>query len=142
MNYKKIVCAALVMGACSVSAFAMAQELTSFQYFERGVLNQARANIEKAVEDYNRALELDATYAPSYYNRGICLIKLGDKEKAFADFNKAIEMNTKYVSAYINRGEYYLEKGDKEKALADFNTALLYAPQNKQALADKAKAEQ
>ncbi|MDO4177863.1 MAG: tetratricopeptide repeat protein [Phascolarctobacterium sp.] len=141
MNFKKVFCSALVMGACMSCAIGSA-ELTSFQYFERGVLSQANANVSEAIENYNKALELDANYAPSYYNRGVCLTTLGESEKALADFNKAIELNEKYVSAYNSRGEYYLAKGDKEKALADFNKALTYAPTNKEALALKAKCAQ
>jgi len=141
MDFKKIICGAVVMGACMASVSAFAQELTSFQYFERGVLSQARNNITEAIANYDKALELDASYPPSYYNRGVCLTVTGDKEKALADFNKAIELKEDYVSAYNKRGEYYLAAGDKEKALADFNKALAYAPSNIQALAGKAKCD-
>ncbi|MDO4178630.1 MAG: tetratricopeptide repeat protein [Phascolarctobacterium sp.] len=138
MNIKKIICSTLVMGTCLVSAVAFA-EPTSYQYFEKGVLSQARDKVVEAIAYYDKSVELNPTYAPSFYNRGVCLKAVGEKEKAFADFNKAIELNEKYVSAYNKRGEYYLENGDKEKALADFNKALTYAPQNKEALALKAK---
>ncbi|MDO4179570.1 MAG: tetratricopeptide repeat protein [Phascolarctobacterium sp.] len=140
MDYKKFVSSGLVISTCMFSAVAMA-ELPACRYFERGVLFQARAKVTEAIENYSKAIELDASYAPSYYNRGVCLTTFGESEKALADFNKAIELNDKYVSAYTRRGEYYLAKGDKEKAIADCNKALSYAPTNKAALALKAKCE-
>ena len=141
MNFKKIICGALVAGACMASLPAMAGELSALQYFERGVLSQTHDKIDEAIGNYNKAAELDANYAPTFYNRGICLSKMGEKELALADFNRAIELNPKYVAAYINRGNYYLEAGDKAKAAADYDAALAVVPSNKQALEGKAKCQ-
>ena len=50
----------------------------------------------KAIEDYNKAIELNSEYALAYNNRGLCYKKLGETEKAKKDFQKAAELDLQY----------------------------------------------
>lgn len=83
---------------------------------------------EKALSDFNRAIELDPNYDQTYYNRGVVKAHLGDKEGAMKDFNKAIELKPDYAQAYSNRGATRYEMGDPEGALKDFSKAIEYKP--------------
>ncbi len=44
---------------------------------------------EKAIEDYDKAIEIDPQYAEAYYNRGSAYDILGQSEQARQDYAKA-----------------------------------------------------
>jgi tetratricopeptide (TPR) repeat protein len=48
---------------------------------------------DHAIDDYNKAIEINPKDAAAYYNRGNAYEKKGDKARAIADFSKAIEIN-------------------------------------------------
>ncbi len=49
--------------------------------------------LDKAIADYSKAIELDSSYALAYYNRGIAYYNTGQSDLAIADFNKAIQLS-------------------------------------------------
>ena len=61
-------------------------------------------NFSEAVEDFDRAAELNPNYADIYINRGIVYVEMKN-----------------YFPNYKNRGLIYFELGDYEKALSDFD---------------------
>jgi tetratricopeptide (TPR) repeat protein len=50
---------------------------------------------DRAIADYNKAIELDPKHAVAYYNRGIAYSDKGDNDHAIADFRKSLELFTK-----------------------------------------------
>ena len=54
----------------------------------------ARENkFQKAIIEYNKAIELDANYFMGYINRGSAYAKSGKENKAMIDYNNVIEIN-------------------------------------------------
>ena len=76
-----------------------------------------------ALEDYNKAIEINPKLAKAFYNRGSVKYNLGDKQGAIQDFNKAIEINPKFAEAFNNRGNAKYDIGDKEGACLDWSKA-------------------
>ena len=89
----------------------------------RGIGYTFTSQFDKAIADYNKAIELKLDYAQAYNNRGGVWIKKGDYEKAIDDFNKAIEINPKYTGAYYNRGDAYFSLDNKSSACDDWRKA-------------------
>ncbi len=48
---------------------------------------------EGAIEDFNKAIELDPEDNYSFYLRAYCYFELGDFESAIDDLNKSIELD-------------------------------------------------
>lgn len=84
----------------------------------------AESNINKAMDYYNRCINLNPIFAEAYNNRGILKHNTGDLEGALVDFTEAINHRRKYAEALNNRGIIYLEKGEMNKAELDFNEAI------------------
>ena len=63
----------------------------AYLYYNRGNAYAAGNDLEKAVEDYTRALELDPQLAEAYYNRGMSKLKLKKNNEAILDLGKAGE---------------------------------------------------
>jgi tetratricopeptide (TPR) repeat protein len=90
----------------------------------RGFALQSRGYPDRALEDYDRALELDSGYADAYNNRGNIHTNWGEFDQAISDYNKAIELRPKDPVAYNNRSLAYKVKGDFGQAIADCSKAI------------------
>lgn len=71
-------------------------------YFLRGNIYADYRMSGKAMEDYNRALELKPDWAEVYNNRGILFFDTGQWEAARADFKKAEELDQNFEEAHLN----------------------------------------
>ena len=76
-------------------------------YLRRALVKNNRKEYERAMVDFNRAIQLDARNADAHDGRGVAYAALGDPVKAHADFDRAIEFDPKLASAYRHRGENY-----------------------------------
>ena len=61
-------------------------------YYNRGTAYALLRKFKQAIQDFNKAIELNPNYAAAYNNRAYCYQELGDKAKAQADFAKAKEL--------------------------------------------------
>ena len=76
-------------------------------YNNRGNAYIKQGNIQQAISDFNKAIEIYPNYAEAYYNRGTIYDKQGNSTQAISDLSRAIEINSNYVKAYYNRGTIY-----------------------------------
>jgi tetratricopeptide (TPR) repeat protein len=97
-------------------------------YNSRGQYYYENKQYDKALNDFNRAVEIDPTYAKAWYNRANVFDETGDYALAIDDFTQAIALERGYTMAYNNRGLAYRHAGDYEKAVADFTMVLSLDP--------------
>lgn len=99
-------------------------------YYLRGLYYNAASWIPKnnllALDDINKAIELDNENEDYFIKRGEIKLELNKNESAMKDFNKAIKINPDSVKAYSNRGQLkknlkdfrgYLEDQSKKNKL-------------------------
>jgi len=77
----------------------------------------------EAINDYNKAIELNPKHSKAYYNRGLAKGELKDYRGAIQDFNKAIELNPNYAKAYYNRGIAKILLGQEDNGCLDLSKA-------------------
>jgi serine/threonine protein kinase len=99
-------------------------------YFRQGILRDEEFHdFSGALDNYNKAIELNPKYAEAYRNRGwLKYMELDDVSGALTDFNKAIELNPQDAKVYYNRGSLN-EIDDVSRALADYSKAIELNPQ-------------
>ncbi|CAK9068348.1 unnamed protein product [Durusdinium trenchii] len=108
---------------------------------DSGFSKDCPGKYEEAIEDYNRAIELDPNYAVAFCNRGIAKGKLGRYEEAIEDcnraielaiedFNRAIELDPNYAMSFCMRGSSVRLLGNHEAAIRDLDKALELEPEN------------
>lgn len=73
-------------------------------FFYRGVANQALENLDEAILDYTKSLELNPKMTDAYYNRAKILLSRKDIEnpdinRAISDLEKALELDENFVDA-------------------------------------------
>ncbi len=97
-------------------------------YNNRGVVYRSRENLNQALLDYSRAIEINPDYDQAYYNRGIVYRSQENLNQAILDYNRAIEINPNYADAYNNRGVAYRHQGNLNQAILDFSQAIEINP--------------
>lgn len=97
-------------------------------YINRGLAYQNKGNLEQALLDYNKAIEIDSNYAQAYNNRGLLYYAREDFTQAIADYSKAIEIKPNYAKAYYNRATAYAAIKEYTRAIADCNKAIEINP--------------
>jgi tetratricopeptide (TPR) repeat protein len=103
-------------------------EKLAFAYNLVGNEKKSRADLEGALADYQKAIELHPQSAEAYNNRAGIKRKQGRLDEALADYDKAIELNPALAVAYANRGLVRKAKGDVAGALADYNKGIELDP--------------
>ena len=101
-------------------------------YFYRGIAQYHEDEDEAALEDYNKAIELDNRFAEAYHARGLLHYRNEDQQPALADLNKAIYHAPDFGDAYRNRGVLYLNDNMVDSGVRDLETALLIYQRNRQ----------
>ncbi len=86
--------------------------------------NNFKGEFALAVEDYNKAIELNPKDAASYLNRGRAYSGKKNYDLAILDYNKTIELNPQDSTAYFNRGDAYEKKGNVQQAVGDYQKAV------------------
>lgn len=97
-------------------------------YSIRGIAYALSGDLDKAISDYNKAIEINPSFTETYSNRGNAYSDSGNFKKAVSDYNKAIELDPKFASAYTNRGNAYFRFGNYKEAVSDYNRALALNP--------------
>jgi tetratricopeptide (TPR) repeat protein len=103
---------------------------TASAYDRRAQFRKVTGDLDGALADYNRAIELDAKDAAAYNGRGNVKKAKHDLDGALADYSRAIELNGGNAVAYYNRAITRQDKGDLDGALTDFGPAIQLDPKN------------
>jgi tetratricopeptide (TPR) repeat protein len=109
-------------------AGALASEVLN--HFNLGVTFYNQREFAKAIQAYQKVIELDPAYVEAYNNLGIIYQMTGDVDRAFGAYQRATEINPRYEKGYNNLGILLLLKGRDEEALEAFRKALAINPNN------------
>lgn len=85
----------------------------------------------EAVQEYQKALNLEEGYADIRTKMAVCLREKGDLKGALAELTKAVKVNSKYPDAYIQQGITYYAMGKKAEARKSWKIAEKKFPANK-----------
>lgn len=95
---------------------------------------------EKALEDFDNAIELGYTESHAYSSRGLFHAAMGNYADAIADYDKAIEIDPEDIAPIINRAAARISKGDFVAAVADYTLAISKKPNSASLLHQRAIA--
>jgi tetratricopeptide (TPR) repeat protein len=80
--------------------------------------------VEKALQDFTKAISLDYTYAEPFLNRGILYYNTGRPEQALADFNRFLELKPDNPDGLLNRANTLSTLERFNEAIPDYNKYL------------------
>ncbi|MCY7275518.1 MAG: tetratricopeptide repeat-containing serine protease family protein, partial [Phormidesmis sp. CAN_BIN44] len=100
-------------------------------YYLRASIARQKGDIQAAINDYSKAIELDSNFIDAYFSRGLAW-EAKDFPKAIADFDEIIARPSGdlKIYAYNNRGATRADLGDKQGALEDYTQAIRLDPKS------------
>ncbi len=98
--------------------------LRSYLYGEVGSIWMTYKHYDRAVEFFQKRVQLDTIAVGASFNLATCLMQLEEYEKAVSVLRKAIARNPKYPPAYINMGFCYFQMKDFDAGRKEFETAI------------------
>ena len=91
-------------------AFAYNKEFE--KYREEGLRAQQEGLLQEALNDYNRAIEVDSTDPRIYNDMGVVYERMGNLYEAKRNYLKALEINEHFLPACSNLAYLYKKQGD------------------------------
>jgi tetratricopeptide (TPR) repeat protein len=92
------------------------KEKQAEKHFKQGFGYQDQSNLDKAIEEYKKATELNPNHLQAHMNLGTVYIEQKKYDQAIEEFGTVVKLNYYWGKAHYNLGYIYLLKGEKEKA--------------------------
>lgn len=101
-------------------------------YYLKGVIDNYRGKYERALGNFDRAIELKSSsnLYKFYLGRGVSYLNLMEYDHALNDFTTTIEMNDTVAGAYHGRAMVNYELRDYSAAVSDFLKTLDFSKGN------------
>lgn len=96
----------------------------------RGLAYQGLNELDKALDDFSNALELDDKNPEFSLNRANAFLGRKQYERARDDFSRAIALAPRSAAAYAGRARANQEAGSSDLAIADYRKLLELEPRN------------
>jgi tetratricopeptide (TPR) repeat protein len=108
----------------------------------RGIEKGKKGDLDGAIADFTRAIQLNPKDDAPYYNRAQAKWLKKDAAGAIADYTRAIELGSTNPAAYNNRGNARAENNDRDGAIADYTRAIELKPDYARAYYNRAVTKQ
>jgi tetratricopeptide (TPR) repeat protein len=99
-----------------------------------------KGDMDRAIADLNKAIELDPKNVTAFENRGTLFVRSGKPDRAIEDYNEAIRLDPHYAQAYADRGVAYYVKGDHARAIDNYSEAIRLDPKHAVSYSNRAAA--
>jgi len=104
------------------------------RYFQHNMIREALASYEKAIE-------INPSYANGHFNRGVVLANCNNHDAAIQAYSRAINLDPNYADAYLNRGNSFCYIHDFKSAIDDYTTCLIIDPSSELAAENREYAK-
>lgn len=110
---------------------APTNNLSAYEWFSKGYEAQTISrDLNKAIECYTKAIELDKNYVTAYNNRGSAYDEIQQYENALKNFTLALEMEPENAITLNNLGLAYEHSGLLDKAIEMYAKSIAIQPRN------------
>jgi len=110
--------------------FSQKWQMSSADLLNMGLAYSMMGFRDKAIELYDKSLEMDPANKYTLNNKGLALVVLNRFEEAMALFEKAIAVDSNFPYSYNYRGLTKMELGFNEEGLQDIRHAFSLDPDN------------
>lgn len=97
-------------------------------YTNLGVAHLEKGEIDEAINNSRKALDLYPKYAEAHYNLGNALLKKGETDEALAQCNEAVALTPNDPDSHVALGNALLAKGHVDEAIEHYSRALQLYP--------------
>lgn len=103
-------------------------------YLIRAVTFEKLSQLNEAIQDYSKVIELNPDFTEAYSRRGTLHLEFSkDYDKAVGDFTKFIQSNNADISAYLSRAKAYVALEEYIDAITDYDKVISLQPDQSEA---------
>ena len=102
--------------------------IRAYLHYSQGRMKVNAEDYKEAINDFDKAIQLNPNLAIFYSGRGAAKHGLGNSEGAIADFDTAIRLTPEFVSAYYARAIAKLKLNDYKSAIIDLDKTIEIDP--------------
>jgi len=106
------------------------QQSKSEQHNNLGAKYYQQGKLEKAIKEFQRAIEINPFYAEAYNNLGAVYLDKEEYKKAIQHLQKAIEIDSSYGFPHYNLAIALHYLGKDEEAIAELKEAIWLNPRS------------
>lgn len=85
---------------------------------------ESRLDNRKAIDFFDRAIEINPDYPEAWLNKGVALVALGRHQDAIHAYDQAIALKPDYADAHLNRGSALLDLKQHQGAIESYDAAI------------------
>ena len=93
-----------------------------------GILYNQLGKPQKAINCFEKAIQINPNSANAYYSLGVIFAQLGESQKAISYYEKAIQINPNSANAYYSLGVIFAQLGESQKAISCYEKAIQINP--------------
>jgi len=102
-------------------------------YSNMGIIYHESGDVGRAMANYNKALQINPSYAKGHTNLAIALIKLGKLDDALPHFERAVSLEPENAEFHTNFGQALKNARRLDEAVGHFRRALELDPRYERA---------
>jgi lipoprotein NlpI len=107
---------------------------------DRGIAYHRTGRDDRAIEDYDRAIQLAPNDAHAFDNRGNAYFGMGEFDRAIQDYDRSIQLAPHSARAFDNRGSAYYCQGQIDDAIRDYDESIRIDASNADAFENRGNA--
>ncbi len=111
-----------------------------FSYRVRAALSSDRTDFDRALDDWNKVVELEPEDPSSYFGRGNIRLTRREWAKAVGDFTQTIKLDSEHADAHRARAFAWLAQHSFDQAIADCGDAIKLDPEDERTLVIRGRA--
>ncbi|KAG4304460.1 hypothetical protein PORY_002170 [Pneumocystis oryctolagi] len=100
------------------------ESLQSRAYNMSGTFKFIQGNTHEALEDFNKAIEIDPNDTQNYIKRASVHMELGDRSSTWSDFETAKSVNPNDPDIYYHRGQMHFITGEFSEAAKNYQKSI------------------
>ena len=93
-----------------------------------GILYNQLGKPQKAINCFEKAIQINPNSANAYYSLGVIFTQLGESQKAINYYEKAIQINPNFANAYYSLGVIFAQLEESQKAISCYEKAIQINP--------------
>ncbi|CAK0895579.1 unnamed protein product, partial [Prorocentrum cordatum] len=93
-------------------------------YEARGLVHRDMGDFQRALDDFDRVVELKPEEGRHYYNRGVVYHRMGQEQDAIENLTKAVNLGCADAAVFSERGLAWRALGNMAQAVIDLTSAI------------------
>lgn len=117
-----------------LAAYSNFENVSAEYHYQRGTLEDARGEYEKAMQHYQTAVELDPGHLEARFALAYACDLRGDEETALTHYKELVRIQPTHVNALLNLSVLYEDHGEYDKSSLCIEAVLRSHPNHPKAL--------